>query len=125
MPSVSQGSERRKHERLKVKNLAIAVPNNPASHVARIVNISKGGMAVRYLDQSDWLENADAIDILVNGDFFMTGIPIKNIFDFKVKDHVSFSIIIERQCCLQFNSLSPEQESRLNEFILTYGAGTS
>lgn len=125
MPSVSQQSERRKHERLKVKNLAIAVPNNPASHVARIVNISKGGMAVRYLDQSDWLGNADAIDILVNGDFFMTNIPIKNVYDFKVKDHVSFSIIIERQCCLQFSSLSTEQESRLDEFISKFGAGNS
>ncbi|KPJ99921.1 MAG: hypothetical protein AMJ60_03385 [Desulfobacterales bacterium SG8_35] len=125
MPSDSHQSERRQHERFLVKDLAIAVPNKPASQVGRIVNISKGGMAVRYLDQSDWLENAEAIDILVNSNFFMTNIPIENVNDFKVENQVSFSIIDERQCCLKFGSLSPDQESLLDEFIVKYSAGSS
>jgi len=89
------------------------------------VNISKGGMAVRYLDQNDWLGNADAIDILVNSNFFMTKIPIENVSDFKVNNQISFSIINERQCCLQFGTLSPEQESLLHEFITHHAAGNS
>jgi c-di-GMP-binding flagellar brake protein YcgR len=89
------------------------------------VNISKGGMAVRYLDQSDWLENAEAIDILVNSNFFMTNIPIENVNDFKVENQVSFSVIDERQCCLQFGSISPEQELLLDDFILKYTTGIS
>jgi len=123
MPSDPYEGERRKHERFTVKDLAIAVPNKPASQVGRIVNISKGGMAVRYLDQSDWLENAEAVDILVNSNFFMTNIPIENVNDFKVENQVSFSIIDERQCCLQFGALSPEQELRLDDFILKYTTG--
>jgi c-di-GMP-binding flagellar brake protein YcgR len=125
MPTDSHQSERRQHERFLVKDLAIAVPNKPASQVGRIVNISKGGMAVRYLDQSDWLENAEAIDILVNSNFFMTNIPIENVHDFKVENQVSFSIIDERQCCLKFGSLSPDQASLLDEFIVKYSAGSS
>ncbi len=82
MESDSLQSDRRQHQRYEVPQLAIAVPKRPTSQVARIVNISKGGMAVRYLDQQDWLGEADAIDILVNSDFFMTHIPIANISDF-------------------------------------------
>ena len=37
MPSDSRQSERRKHKRFNVKDLAIAVPNRPSSQIARIV----------------------------------------------------------------------------------------
>jgi len=117
--------ERRKHQRHQVPSLIIAVPQKSHSQVARIVNISKGGMAVRYVDQNNWLGGAKDIDILVNSKFFMTGIPIENIRDFKVDNELSFSIIRERQCCLQFGSLSPAQESLLDELIMKYTAGNS
>ena len=125
MSSDSHQSERRKHNRFEVRNLAIAVPNKPSSQVARIVNISKGGLSVRYLEQTNWLGNADAIDILVNSNFLMTNIPIISVSDFKVENHISFSIISERQCCLQFGPLSPEQELLLDKFIINYGGGSS
>ena len=117
--------ERRKHQRFQVANLVIAVPQKSNSQVARIVDISKGGMAVRYVDQTDWLGEAKEIDILVNSDFFMNSIPIESIHDFKVDNQVSFSIIQERQCCLKFGSLSPDQETRLDEFIMRYAVGNS
>ena len=79
MSSNSNQDERRKHQRYDVQHLAIAVPKRSTSQVARIVNISKGGMAVRYLDQRDWLGDAPVIDILINSNFFMTNIPVKNI----------------------------------------------
>ena len=125
MSSDSVQNERRKHQRFEVKSLAIAVPVQSTSQVARIVNISKGGMAVRYLDQDDWLGDADAIDILVNSNFFMTNIPIVNVNDFKVTNQVSFSIVSERQCCLQFGTLSPEQELQLDKFMINYTANNS
>ncbi len=121
----SPHTERRKHQRYQVSNLIIAVPQKSHSQVARIVNISKGGMAVRYVDQEDWLGEAGEIDILVNSDFFMTSIPIEGIRDLKVNNQVSFSIIRERQCCLQFGPLSPAQEQLLDELIMKYTAGNS
>ena len=121
----SPHTERRKHQRYQVPNLVIAVPQKSHSQVARIVNISKGGMAVRYVDQKDWLGNAREIDILVNSDFFMTSIPIESIRDFKVDNQISFSIIRERQCCLQFGRLSRVQEQLLDELMMNYTAGSS
>ena len=125
MSSDSNQSERRKYPRYEVPHLAMAVPRKPTSQVARIVNISRGGMAVRYLDQDEWLGNSSSIDILVNSDFFMTDIPINNICDFKVANQVAFSIINERQCCLQFGALSSNQELLLDEFIMKYAVGNS
>jgi c-di-GMP-binding flagellar brake protein YcgR len=117
--------ERRKHIRYEIPNLVIAVPKKSHSQVARIVNISKGGMAVRYIDQKDWLGEAKEIDVLVNSNFFMTSVPIENIRDFKVNTQISFSIIRERQCSLQFGPLAPAQESLLDKFIMKYTAGNS
>lgn len=125
MLSVSLHSERRKHQRFRLKDLAIAVPNKPTSQVGRIVNISKGGLAVRYVDRDDWADEADSIDILINSGLFLTNIPIQNVSDFEVENQVSFSIMTERQCCLQFGPLSSEQESRLDEFIRHHGVGNS
>jgi len=121
----SPHNERRKHHRYQVPNLVIAVPQKSQSQVARIVNISKGGMAVRYVDQTDWLGEASEIDILVNSNFFMTSVPIESIRDFKVNNQVSFSIIRERQCCMQFGTLSPAQEHLLDEMIMKYTASSS
>ena len=125
MLSVSLHSERRKHRRFRLKDLAIAVPNKPTSQVGRIVNISKGGLAVRYVDRDDWAGEADSIDILINSGLFLTNIPIQNVSDFEVENQVSFSIMTERQCCLQFGPLSSKQESRLDEFIKHHGVGNS
>jgi c-di-GMP-binding flagellar brake protein YcgR len=121
----SPHTERRKHHRYQVLNLVIAVPKKSHPQVARIVNISKGGMAVRYIDQKDWLGEAKEIDVLVNSKFFMTSIPIENFRDFKVNNQISFSIIQERQCSLQFGPLSPAQESLFDKFIMKYTAGNS
>ncbi len=82
-------------------------------------------MAVRYVDQEDWLGEASEIDILVNSNLFMTSIPIEGIRNFKITNQDSFSIIQEHQCCLQFGPLSPAQEQLLDEFIMKYTAGNS
>jgi len=112
--------ERRQHARFDVPNLVIALPKRSSAQIARIINISKGGVAVRYLDQSDWLGPANKIDILANSDFFMNNLPIKLVQDFKIDNDISFSITKERQCCLRFDQLSLEQQTKLDEFILQH-----
>ena len=116
-------TERRKHPRFQVQSLVMAVPSNADLQIARVVNISKGGMAVRYINQDQWLAEAGQIDIFVNSDFFMTGIPVEGVHDSRVDHNSSFSLIAERQCNLQFGSLSPAQENLLDEFIRRHTAG--
>jgi hypothetical protein len=116
-------TERRQHQRYQVPNLVVVLPKRSSAQIARIINISRGGMAVRYLDQNDWLGDANKIDILANSDFFMTNLPINAIRDFKIENDISFSINRERQCCLKFGELTPEQQELLDAFILQYSAG--
>jgi len=116
-------TERRQNERYRVPNLVVALPKRSSAQIAKIINISKGGMAVRYLDQSNWLGSASEIDVVANSDFFMSNIPIFAVSDFKIDNDLSFSIIRERQCCLQFGELSPEQQDKLDEFIVRYTVG--
>jgi c-di-GMP-binding flagellar brake protein YcgR len=118
-------TERRQHPRFEVQSLVVAAPSRPNTHIARVVNVSKGGMAVRYVEHDEWLGEASKIDIFVNSDFYMTGMPVETIRDFLVTDHASFRIISERQCSLQFKSLSPEQERTLDEFIIQHTPGNS
>ena len=75
METLSPQTERRKHRRYQMPNLVIAIPNRSEPHVARIVNVSKGGMAVRYVEQKNWLGEAHEVDIFVdNGDIhFVSG----------------------------------------------------
>lgn len=125
MEQDSLQTERRKYQRYPLPELVIAIPDKNEPQVARVVNVSRGGMAVRYVDQKDWLGDATKLDILVNSSFFMHDIPISCIRDFRVKNQVSLSVIRERQCCLQFMDLSPSQESLLDEFIRKFTAGNS
>lgn len=125
MEPLPKQNERRKHPRYHLPELVIAIPNKTKPQVARIVNVSKGGMAVRYVDQDNWLGDAGEVDIFVNSDFFLNGIPIECVRDFDINNQVSFSIMHERQCCLQFKDLTPAQESLLDEFIMKHTAGSS
>jgi hypothetical protein len=122
MPTSENQQERRQHTRYTVPNLVIALPKRSSAQIARIINISKGGLAVRYLDQNNWLGSATKIDILANSDFFINNLPIKLVEDFKIDNDISFSITKERQSCLQFDQLSVEQQTKLEEFIQHYTA---
>ena len=80
---------------------------------------------MRYLDQEDWADDADTIDILIDSNFFMTNIPVQNVNDFKVENQVSFSVMNERQCCVQFGTLSSDQVILLDEFISEHTASNT
>lgn len=109
-------SERRKLQRYAVEDLAIAITKNHDARMGRIVNISQGGMAIRYFAEREWLADRELIDILFERRFFMTNVPVRNVRDFAVsKDSINNHR--ERQCCLEFAPLSSEQKLLLQEFI--------
>ena len=112
--------ERRQHKRFKTQNLIIAVLRNTSAKVAQIVNISKGGMAVRYVDEGDWFGNAKEVNILKNTDFLMAEVPVNVIRDFRYHDDEHFTLAMERQSCVEFGELSPEQQDRLDYLIMKY-----
>ena len=109
--------ERRKYERYDINDLMIAVPNRDGSQVARIANISKGGLAVKYADDLGWLGEAKEIDIIVNGNFLLASIPIVEVDDFELGKDAVFTTIKERQTCVKFDGLSKNQKIIIEELI--------
>ena len=111
--------ERRKYKRHDINDLVIAVPNRYGSQIARVINISEGGLAVKYTDDLEWLGEAEEIDIIVNRDFLLTHIPIVSVDDFEIGQG-PFSTVDERQTCIKFGRLSTEQKKIIDEIIELY-----
>ena len=115
--------ERRQHKRFRINNLMIAVQNRSNTKVAQVVNISKGGMAVRYVDEGELLTSTTEVNILKNSGFFMTEVPVDVIRDFRYNDDEHFTIIMERQSCMKFGKLAPEKQDRLDYLLMKYTWG--
>lgn len=97
--------------------MAIAFTNEQNPRSGRILNVSKGGIAVKYLGHDEWLVDAEYISILYERKFFISDIPIQIIHDFRVDSQLSVINFKVNQCCLKFGSLSNRQHKLLGEFI--------
>ncbi len=117
--------ERRRFKRYLVQDGVVAVPISSTIKIGKIMDISKGGISVRYVDDEVWQSNTFELDILLaDDDFYLPKVPIKaTVSDFEVEKDIPFSFITERQCGLEFGNLSEEQLSLLNDFIVNHTTG--
>ncbi len=113
--------EMRKYSRLSAQDDAFVALGN---RIAKITNISRGGLSFEYLSDNGRKEQASELDIFLseNG-FHMSDMPCKIVYDISVsKPYVyrSFSqTFITRQCGVKFGQLSKEKAARLNYFLKT------
>lgn len=112
--------ERRQHKRFRAKNLMVTVQQRTKTKIGQVVNISRGGMAVRYVDEGDLLMDAKEVSIMKNSDFFLTEVPVDVVMDLRYNDDEQFSTVIERQSCMKFGDLTPEQLDRLDYLIMKH-----
>jgi hypothetical protein len=112
--------ERRQHKRYKAQDLIIAFQHEKSAKVAQIINISRGGLAVRYVDEGEWLGNTKEVNILKEIDLLMTDVPVSVIRDFRYTDEEHFTLALERQSCMEFGELSPTQQDRLDYLIMKH-----
>ena len=61
--------------------------------------------------------------ILGSGGLCLDKVPVKKVSDFVIKSEFSFSSIKMRHIGLVFGELSPEQQTRLNNFIQNHTVG--
>jgi len=116
--------ERRKHERFKVKNGPVATVFNTASeyiHMGQIKNISKGGLAFRYIDRNGDSTEPFELDILVALDsFYIKNVPFKTVWVSPAAGHPAFIFLEKKQRGIRFGEMTPLQMSRLDYFIHNY-----
>ena len=121
MTDMKEIQNRRNHPRFRVQEGAYAVLNNGAFKIGQIQNISKGGLALRYLAMGEKAEESYQVDIFVkDNDFFLTKIPFKTISDVDVNFEIPFSTTSMRQCGGQFGELTQRQAVQLDYFINSY-----
>jgi len=116
-------TERRKHPRFQVENMSVATLGK--SKVGIITDISKGGIAFRYLgfdkDDEEVFKGSQKVSIVNEGSgFSLLDAPCTMIRNYSARHEYYLSSLSMNRCCLQFDGLTPAQESQLDNFILYF-----
>ena len=137
--------ERRKHKRFKVKSGAVAAmirisPAKPDQtkdmsmgenafatttpkyiQMGQIINISKGGLAFRYIDSEDESRESFELDILfAQNSFYFKNAPFKTVWVSGAVSNPSFSPLKTKQRGMQFGKMVPHQIPQLDYFLQKY-----
>ena len=116
--------ERRQQPRFKVAEGVFAALVNHTSKLGQIRDISKRGLAFRYIDYGDEAgENTELKIIIGSGGVYLDKLPFTKVTDFEIKNENSFSFLKMRQIGLKFGKLTAQQLIRLEHFIQNHTIG--
>ena len=115
-------AERRADQRFAVRVGAIASLRLPV--VGQIVNISRSGLAFRYVASKERSKESSTLSIsLSDNTFTLAMIPFEVIWDLPSPRSFSFGDIALRYCGVVFGELVDYQRLALNYFIKHYREG--
>jgi hypothetical protein len=126
MTNKKEIAQRRNHERFKIKNGAIAMirPLNAlgtTQKYCQIINISKDGLAFRYINKNGELNEPFELDLLFIRDSicitYLKNVPLKTVWVSHEPSKTSSSHLKTRQLGVQFGKMTIQQESQLNHFL--------
>ena len=113
-----QTVERRKNERFQTGKNTYALLRARGSKLGRVIDISKGGLAFRYVSVGERLKGPLELDLLSHQyDYRIDKIPVKIITDLEVANKKAFKSTILKRVGVQFGKLTREQKSKLEHFI--------
>ncbi len=116
--------ERRRHTRFQAYEGALAAPRTHHRKLWQIVDISKGGLAFRYIPSDENSKGSSELDILPRHTrFSLEKIPFRIVSDYKISnEHPSTDLSLRRRG-VQFGELTHEQVSQLEYFIQNHTLG--
>lgn len=117
---MNQKINRRKYHRSQVGTGAIAALDD--SKIGTIENISRGGLAFRYIgfeheEDEILIKESQQVSIVNQAGLALHNIPCQVISVDASPPEYPFSSIRKLQCRLQFVHLTPKQKSQLDYFI--------
>lgn len=111
-------AEGRQHNRFKVDDGGFAELCPEFTVLGKIMDISRGGLAFRYVASKARTNGSAVLNILTtDGRFCLEKIPAKTIRDSAMPGEFSFGAITLRHCAVQFGELTPSQKVDLEYFI--------
>jgi hypothetical protein len=120
MVTGKSGSERRKHERISLKDNIFITFRPEFDRIGWITDISKGGISLVYpIQESSALSDKLSVDIFSSPiKYSMSEVSCQLIYDDLVDNESGFTGIIEtRRCGLVFCELSQHQVDQLEAMM--------
>jgi hypothetical protein len=126
MTNKKEFAERRKHERFKVKNGAIAIIRQSnvlatSQKYGQIINISQGGLAFRSIDRKGDSNKPAKLDLLFIQDSicsaYLKYVSLKTVWVSHIDSKTSFNRLKIKQQGLEFGEMKPNQIAQLDRFI--------
>jgi hypothetical protein len=117
--AVTQIFERRKHPRVPIKGRGDAMVFGPElAKGIQILDLSRGGVAFRYVAGYEQLVEPLELDILWNHlGVFLLKLKLRVVSDVQVPNEYLLGVIPVRRCGAEFVDLTEDQAAQLNHFI--------
>jgi hypothetical protein len=113
--------ERRRHKRLQAEDGAYAAIRPQYDKIGQVIDVSRGGLAFRYMVSGSHEDESYEMDIFLIGDgFHLDKVPFKTVSDQKMPKRLCPGPQTMRRCCVQFGELTQTQALKLEEFILKH-----
>ena len=121
---MSEQIERRAYKRFEAREGAFAALKGPISKLGQIIDISKGGLAFRYIHTGESVKKSFEMEIFSAGNGFrLKGIQCRTVSDFEIDNPFPFSSIKMRRLGAEFEDFNSNQESQLEYFIQNHTIG--
>ena len=114
MKHTPPSSDKRKHKRYPLSDDTVAICN---ASIGSVLNISEGGLAIKYLKPKALPEECSALVFSGEKDFLVSELPIKIVR----KEEVEVSPLNNahtQTVGVKFNSPGPTQYAQIQQFVL-------
>ena len=116
--------ERRRHKRSQAEDGAYAAVRPQYDKIGQIIDVSRGGLAFRYIFSGSEEEASSELDIFLIGDsFHLDKVPFQIVSDEEIPGKSALGPQKMRRCSVQFGALTQMQILKLEEFILNHTVG--
>ncbi len=113
--------EQRQHARFPALEGAIVALKPHAEILGQMIDISLSGLSFQYIDSALTLNQSPSSELIIlmtKPRFFLDRIPYRTVADFELANEFSFSSIPVRRRCVEFEVMSLDKRSQLEDFIL-------
>lgn len=119
--AILRTGERRKSNRLKLRDNSFAVLKFESPIIGKINDINKGGASILYFQSNGLADEKPFIDIFTSDNsFVLQHIPFRTISDAKIDMQFDLGKAVLRKKGVMFSGLNALQKAELKYFIRTY-----
>lgn len=122
-----KGLRKRKYQRFSTKDLTfVKLRSESEIDIGQLIDISKGGLALRYFVNTDKLRDYYDMGIFLSGGGFrIDRIPFKTVSNIELTNKPPFSKIMLRRYGVQFEKLTSDQQDKLIFFLDHHTTGNA